>query len=115
MEFFRAEGWAAGRGDLGVFADEALDGIGAETPATARGKQRLVPSAGALGHPDLEHGLAGPAERDGSLLAALAFAADAGSVSERDIPAVETGEFRDPKPRLHSSEQQDSVAASLPS
>jgi hypothetical protein len=105
MQFFRSEGVAAGRGDLSVFADEALDGIGTESPAGAGREERLVPPAGAFGHPDLEDGLAGPTEWDCPMLPAFAFTADAGSVPEGDVTAVEADEFRDSKPGLHVYEQ----------
>jgi hypothetical protein len=48
------------------------------------------------------------------MLAALALTADAGAGAEGDVPAVEAGELRDPKPGLHGDEEQRPISSAFP-
>ncbi len=63
---------AVGRRGGGVLAHEPLYGVTAEPTTGACRKQRLVATAGALGHPDPEDGLGGGGQRDGAVAATLA-------------------------------------------
>ena len=105
---------ASAGGGGGVLADEAFHGVGAEAPPGAGREQRLVAEPGSFGQPDAQHREGGCGERDRSLSAAFALAADVGTGAEGDVAAVEPGQLGDPQPGLHGQQQQRAVAASLP-
>jgi hypothetical protein len=71
----------------GVGADALLDGVAAESPAGAGGKQRVVWPAGSFGEPGDQDRLGGRGERDRALLAAFALAADVRPGAKRDVAA----------------------------
>jgi hypothetical protein len=56
----------------------------------------------------------GGGERDCSLLASLALAADVRAGPEGDVAAVESGELGDPQAGLDGQQHQDSISSSFP-
>ena len=95
MDFLTAQGRAFLRGSRRVGADPKGDGISAEPPPGAGGEQRVIRVSGSLVQPDPQYRLDGAGQRDRSLFAALAFAADAGAGAESDVTAVQADEFGD--------------------
>jgi len=103
------------RGGRRVSTDPKSDGIAAEPPTGAGGKQRIAGAAGSLGQPDPQHCLDRTGERDRSLFAALAFAADAGAGAEGDVTAVQADELGDTQTGLDGKQQQHLISPTLPS
>ena len=96
----RSDGHRCGGGD-GVLADEPFDGVGAEASSGAGREQWLVAEAGAFARSRRRRtALGGCGERDRSVLAAFAVAADVGAGAEGDVAAVEPGELGDAQPGL---------------
>ena len=95
-------------------ADPQRDGVAAEPPAGAGREQRVVGASGSFGQPGLQQRLDRAGERDGSLLASFAFAADVRAGAEGDVGAVQAGEFGDPQAGLDGEQHQDPVSSSFP-
>jgi hypothetical protein len=111
---FGAQRRARRRGDGGVLGDQQRDGIPAERPAAAGGKQRVAGLAGPLAHPGVKDLRGGAGERGGSLPAPLAGAADVGSAAELDAAAGEAAQLGDPQAGLDGDGEQRVVAAAGP-
>jgi hypothetical protein len=80
----------------GVDGDAAFDRISAQATSGAGGEQRIVWSTSALGQPGVKKCLGRFGERDGSLLASLAFfAAHVRPGAEHNVAAVERDELGD--------------------
>lgn len=84
------------RSGRGVLADEAFDGVAAESPSAAGGEQRLVAQAVAFGEPDGEDGFGVGRQGHGSLLSSFAFTAHVRAGAQADVTAGQSGELGDP-------------------
>jgi hypothetical protein len=103
-----------GGGSDGVFVHEPLDGVGAEAAPGAGREQRFVGGAGSFAQPHAEDGFGGCRQRDGAVLAALAFAADVRAGAEADVAAVEAGQLGHAQSGLDGDQQQGPVTSALP-
>jgi hypothetical protein len=98
-----------------VLADEALDGVGAETLSRPSRERWLVPATCSFAHPDAENCLGRCGQRNGAMPAAFALTLDTRTGAEGDVTTVQARELRDAKPGLCGLQQQCSVASAFPS
>ena len=97
-----------------VHGHTSLYGVGTEPAARPGREQRVARLAGSLVQPGPQHLLGGAGERDGPLLAALAFASDVAAGAEDDVGAVEADQLRDSKTSLKGHYQQGPVPSAFP-
>ena len=91
------------------------DRVGAESAAGAGREQRVVGLTGTFGEPGGEHWSHRRDERHRSLFSAFAVAAaNVGAGPERDVAAVQAGEFGDPQSGVDRERQQRAIAAAFP-
>ena len=88
-------------GSGGVFANETLNGVGAEASSGSGGEEWFAAGAGSFVEPHGHDRFGGCGQRNGSVFAAFADAANVRTASDAHVSAIEPDEFRHAKPGLH--------------
>jgi hypothetical protein len=105
------EGGAALTRDGGVFADQVLDAVAPEQPATSIGKQGVRRLAAALVKPGTECRHRVFSQWCAACLAPFAEAADVGAMPKHHILVAQPDQFRDPQAGLCRQKQKRAIAA----
>ena len=111
---FFLERRAALTSDDGVFADQVLDAVATERPATSIGKQGVHGLAAAFVKPGTECRHHVFSQRCTACFAPFAEAADMGATSEHHILAAQPDQLRDPQPGLCRQKQKRAIPAPKP-
>lgn len=114
MDALAEERWAGFRGGPDADTQALGDSVTGKAASGSSAEQWGAVLPGAFVKPGPQQFLDTAVERDGTVLAALALAADGGALSEGDVAAVQAGEIGDPQAGLDGQGQHGLVPPSLP-
>jgi len=96
-------------GNIGVFSDEALDRIPAESPAADAGKDWLFGLTVLFSQPGIHRSCRLRAQRRATLFSAFSQTTDMGSGSKHDILAVQSNQLGNTQTGLNSEEKKRAI------